>query len=95
MEAIMNCPTCNVQLLMTERQGTQIDYCPQCRGIWLEKGKLERIIERSSAEMPPKTIPQGYEVHSVRRDEGRYDKHHDDHYGGDRKKRGFLHDLFD
>ena len=91
----MNCPVCNVQLLMTERQGTQIDYCPQCRGIWLEKGKLDRIIERSGADMPPKTIPQAYGAQSVRRDEDHYDKHHDDHYGGDRKKRGFLHDLFD
>jgi Zn-finger nucleic acid-binding protein len=91
----MNCPACNVQLLMTERQGTQIDYCPQCRGIWLEKGKLDRIIERSGAEMPPKTIPQGYDAPPVRRDDGHHDKHYDDHYGGQRKKRGFLHDLFD
>ena len=91
----MNCPTCNVQLLMTERQGTQIDYCPQCRGIWLEKGKLDRIIERSGAEMPPKTIPQGYDAQPVRRDDGHYDKHNDDHHGGYRKKRSFLHDLFD
>lgn len=86
----MNCPAYNVQLLMTERLGTQIDYCPQCRGIWLEKGKLDRIIERSCAEMP-KTIPQGNDAHPVKRD----DEHHDDYYGGHRKKRGFLHDLFD
>jgi uncharacterized protein len=91
----MNCPVCNVQLLMAERQGTQIDYCPQCRGIWLEKGKLDRIIERSGAEMPQKTIPQGYDAHSAPRYEGRHDKHHDDHDYGDRKKRGLLHDLFD
>ena len=91
----MNCPTCNVQLLMTERQGTQIDYCPQCRGIWLEKGKLDRIIERSSSEMLPKTIPQGYDVQPVRRDDGHTGQHGDDYHGGYRKKRSFLHDLFD
>jgi Zn-finger nucleic acid-binding protein len=91
----MNCPACNVQLLMTERQGTQIDYCPQCRGIWLEKGKLDRIIERSGAEMLPRTIPQVYEAQPLRRDDGHHDKHYDDHYGGQRKKRGFLNDLFD
>ncbi len=45
---------------MTERQGTQIDYCPQCRGVWLEKGKLDKIIERSGADLLPKTIPQAY-----------------------------------
>jgi Zn-finger nucleic acid-binding protein len=91
----MNCPGCNVQLLMTERQGTQIDYCPQCRGIWLEKGKLDTIIERSGEQMPPKTIPQGYDAHPVRRDDEHRDKHYDDHSGGHRKKRGFLQDLFD
>jgi Zn-finger nucleic acid-binding protein len=95
MEAIMNCPACNVQLLMTERQGTQIDYCPQCRGIWLEKGKIDRIIERSGAEMPSKTIPRSYDAQPVRRDDEHHDKHYDDHYGGQQKKRGFLQDLFD
>ena len=93
----MNCPTCNVQLLMMERQGTQIDYCPQCRGVWLEKGKLDRIIERSGAEKPPRIISEGYDAHSFPRDDGHghHDKHHDDHYDGHRKRRGFLHDLFD
>jgi uncharacterized protein len=93
-ETIMNCPVCTVQLLMTERHGTQIDYCPQCRGTWLEKGKLDRIIERSAIEMTPKTIPQGYDTRSIRRDDGHHDAHYDDH-GGYRKKRSFLHDLFD
>jgi uncharacterized protein len=93
----MNCPACNIQLLMMERLGTQIDYCPQCRGIWLEKGKFDRIIERSGAEMPPKSISEGYDAHSLRRDDGHghHDKHHDDYYDGHRKKRGLLHDLFD
>ncbi len=91
----MNCPICNVQLLMTDRQGMQIDYCPQCRGIWLEKGKLDMIIERSRTQMPPKTILQDYDAHPVRRDDEHHDKHYDDHYGGHRKKRSFLHDLFD
>lgn len=93
----MNCPACNLQLLMMERLGTQIDYCPQCRGIWLEKGKLEKMIERSGAEMPRRAISEGYDAQSFRRDDGRghHDKHHDDHYDGHRKKRGFLHDLFD
>jgi uncharacterized protein len=91
----MNCPACNVQLLMMERQGTQIDYCPQCRGIWLEKGKLDKIIERSCVETTPKMIPQGYDAQPIRRDDGHHDQHHDDHHGGYRKKRSFLHDLFD
>ena len=44
----MKCPICNVDLQMSERQGVEIDYCPQCRGIWLDRGELDKIIEKSS-----------------------------------------------
>lgn len=44
----MNCPTCNVNLVMSDRQGIEIDYCPQCRGVWLDRGELDKIIERSA-----------------------------------------------
>jgi len=46
----MKCPNCNVPLTMSERQGIEIDYCPQCRGIWLDRGELDKIIERSANE---------------------------------------------
>lgn len=46
----MNCPNCNVTLLITDRQGIEIDYCPQCRGVWLDRGELDKIIERSATE---------------------------------------------
>jgi Zn-finger nucleic acid-binding protein len=45
----MNCPTCNVPLLTSERQGVEIDYCPECRGIWLDQGELDKINQRSAA----------------------------------------------
>ena len=45
----MRCPICNVNLQMTEREGISIDYCPQCRGVWLDRGELEKIIDRSTA----------------------------------------------
>ncbi|HEX6985184.1 MAG TPA: zf-TFIIB domain-containing protein [Planctomycetaceae bacterium] len=45
----MKCPVCNVELRMTERQGIEVDYCPQCRGVWLDRGELDKIIERSTA----------------------------------------------
>ena len=48
----MNCPVCSVQLVMTERQGIEIDYCPKCRGVWLDRGELDKIIERSISEIP-------------------------------------------
>jgi Zn-finger nucleic acid-binding protein len=44
----MKCPVCHtVDLTMTDRQGIEIDYCPQCRGVWLDRGELDKIIERS------------------------------------------------
>ncbi len=43
----MKCPVDNVDLTMTDRQGIEIDYCPECRGVWLDRGELDKIIERS------------------------------------------------
>jgi Zn-finger nucleic acid-binding protein len=56
----MKCPVCeNSNLLMSERQGIEIDYCPQCRGVWLDRGELDKIIERSGVVAPlPKTETQ-------------------------------------
>jgi Zn-finger nucleic acid-binding protein len=49
----MKCPACTtVALVMSERQGIEIDYCPDCRGIWLDRGELDKIIQRSTAEAP-------------------------------------------
>jgi uncharacterized protein len=44
----MHCPTCTVDIKMADRQGVEIDYCPQCRGVWLNRGELDKIIERSA-----------------------------------------------
>jgi uncharacterized protein len=44
----MNCPHCNVALLISDRQGIEIDHCPQCRGVWLDRGELDKIIERAA-----------------------------------------------
>lgn len=46
----MKCPVCNVDLVMSDRQGVEIDYCPQCRGVWLDRGELDKIIDRSVGE---------------------------------------------
>lgn len=56
----MKCPVCtSVDLLMAERQGVEIDYCPQCRGIWLDRGELDKIIEKSNVAQPqPQVQPQ-------------------------------------
>lgn len=44
----MDCPSCKVDLVMSERQGIEIDYCPKCRGVWLDRGELDKIIERAA-----------------------------------------------
>lgn len=49
----MNCPHCNVALVMTERSGVEIDYCPKCRGVWLDRGELDKIIERVDGQEQP------------------------------------------
>jgi Zn-finger nucleic acid-binding protein len=54
--AAMQCPVCHVPLAMSDRQGIEIDYCPQCRGVWLDRGELDKIVERSApdvAQPPP------------------------------------------
>ena len=52
-EHTMKCPTCtDTALVMSDRQGVEIDYCPQCRGVWLDRGELEKLIERSAAMTP-------------------------------------------
>jgi uncharacterized protein len=49
----MQCPTCtNVALVITERQSVEIDYCPQCRGVWLDRGELDKLMDRAAAAMP-------------------------------------------
>ncbi len=53
-----DCPRCGVGLAMSERQGIEIDYCPQCRGVWLDRGELDKIIERGEvAQEPPPSQP--------------------------------------
>jgi Zn-finger nucleic acid-binding protein len=47
----MKCPVCDATLVMTERQGVEIDYCPECRGIWLDRGELDKLIELSSGQL--------------------------------------------
>lgn len=61
--AAMPCPVCSVPLVMSDRQGIEIDYCPQCRGVWLDRGELDKIIERSAAPAPsraPQAAPPPY-----------------------------------
>ncbi len=55
----MQCPTDQTVLVMSERSGIEIDYCPQCRGVWLDRGELDKIIDRAESTVtPPPPTPQ-------------------------------------
>ena len=86
----MNCPVDAVPLQMADRQGIEIDYCPQCRGVWLDRGELDKLIERSaSAAPPPPRDERRYE------DRGRHDDDSRHGSGKKRRKESFLGELFD
>ncbi|HWS85780.1 MAG TPA: zf-TFIIB domain-containing protein [Pyrinomonadaceae bacterium] len=93
----MNCPNCeSVTLVMSDRQGIEIDYCPQCRGVWLDRGELDKIIDRSSDTAPRQESPRERPDDRGRHDHSR--GHHESHHGGyykKKKREGFLSDLFD
>ena len=89
----MKCPTCQVELKMADRQGVEIDYCPQCRGVWLDRGELDKIIERAAAYSSEKRRDH---------DDDDDERYHGRHYDGEypqapqhRKRKSFLGEMFD
>ena len=97
----MDCPVCKTECLsMMERQGIEIDYCPKCRGVWLDRGELDKIVERSAMEpaaaapvqapaapqSPTTTAEYGHGGHRPR---------HDDRYASGHRRKSFLQELFD
>ena len=105
----MKCPNDGTTLIMSERTGVEIDYCPECRGVWLDRGELDKILDRAATEVPSATVPPvapaplqpptphfGEPRYDDRRDyDGRDDRYGDN--GGYRKKRkeSWLSELFD
>ena len=86
----MQCPACATPLTMSERQGIEIDYCPSCRGVWLDRGELDKIIERSAVNAPSSAIPPGPSRHDRHWGD---DRHHGRGYG--KRRKSFLEELFD
>ena len=107
----MKCPTCpDAVLVMTDRSGIEIDYCPSCRGVWLDRGELDKIIERTAAApvaavvtgAAPALSPQdGFrrDDHSWKRDDDDDDddrrRYSSDGYRPQKKKKSFLGEMFD
>lgn len=94
----MQCPVCkSVSLTMSERQGIEIDYCPQCRGVWLDRGELDKIIDRSLGAAPMQESqasyanqPDPHYGHS-----GNHPGNYQSGYHKRKKREGFLSELFD
>ena len=92
----MQCPVDGSTLLLSERQGVEIDYCPQCRGVWLDRGELDKLIQRDDDD---------WREESRSRDRDRdYDRNRERDHGRDRdygqssyprKKKRFLSEIFD
>ncbi len=89
----MQCPTDQTVLVMSERSGIEIDYCPTCRGVWLDRGELDKIIDRSlgqAAPAPaPAPAPQQHQQPSP------YGQPYQQPYHGKKRKESWLSELFD
>jgi len=98
----MRCPTDETTLVMSERSGIEIDYCPTCRGVWLDRGELDKIIDRSleqsapvAAPAPPPAAPSYDRYDDRRRDDRRYDdRRRDDDYYKKKRKESWLGEIF-
>lgn len=87
-ELLMQCPVCkNTSLAISERQGIEIDYCPACRGVWLDRGELDKLIDRATALAPPPQAAPPY------RGESR--SFPDPRYGYHKKPKSWLNEIFD
>ena len=82
----MNCPTDGAVLVMSERNGIEIDYCPTCRGVWLDRGELDKILDRSMNQPVQQQAPQQ-----------QYQQQYQQHQRHPKQKRreSWLSELFD
>lgn len=86
----MLCPVCRTDLMMADRQGVEIDYCPRCRGVWLDRGELDKIVERSTGASTHRhrSVGRGHDSDP--------DRDSDDEFRGRQGRRGsWLEDIFD
>lgn len=88
----MKCPHCRESvLILSERKGIEIDYCPDCRGIWLDRGELDKILEKSREE-EPETRRDSFSQPATSYPQNPHPGYHPKHY---KRKKSFLEELFD
>lgn len=88
----MKCPMDGETLVMTDRSGVEIDYCPKCRGVWLDRGELDKIIERAA---PPAVAPAPQAARPTAAPDLHGQPLYDDRHRKPRRRESFLSDLFD
>ncbi|RYY24665.1 MAG: hypothetical protein EOP62_16080 [Sphingomonadales bacterium] len=94
------CPVDGATLVPVERSGIEIDHCPTCRGVWLDRGELDKIIERSALQQAPAPAPQQrppepYRGDSRPRYDDRQQQNHGHGYHPHKKRKSFFEELFD
>lgn len=94
----MHCPHCpHSTLVISERSGIEIDYCPQCRGVWLDRGELDKLIERSMPERQHVARDPFADRDDRRESSERYDNapRPDPRYSKHRSRKSWLSEIFD
>jgi uncharacterized protein len=104
----MNCPVCSERMREITKHNVEVDICPSCKGVWLDRGELEKIIERVSSDtgqaegaVPPASpVPRDFDIERDQRYHDERPRHHDDdhdkHNGyGHQRRKGWLSELFD
>jgi Zn-finger nucleic acid-binding protein len=95
----VNCPVDNELLQMTERSGVEVDYCPRCRGIWLDRGELDKLLERAERELRPMGRRDDDDDDDDYRDDRRRYDDREGYRGGDRphkkRKKNFLSEMLE
>ena len=99
-EGPMACPVDGATLVMSERSGIEIDYCPTCRGVWLDRGELDKIIERNASQaqqQPAPPPPQQQPAHPPSGPWSAPPQQYGHGYGHKpyKRRKSFLEDLFD
>ncbi len=96
-EGPMSCPVDGAALVMSERSGIEIDYCPTCRGVWLDRGELDKIIERNAtSQAPQQAAPPPQQQQAPWGGQAQQQPYGQSYHGKPYKKRkSFLEELFD
>lgn len=90
----MKCPACpETTLLMTDRQGVEIDYCPNCRGVWLDRGELDKLVQLAATQSTS-PVSSGHRPSEAQRRPDFHDSDYGKKYDGHRRK-SWLSDIFD